>query len=445
MKNNTIIRDLSDGLVLRRSSRKDASALAAFNAMIHSDEGPDKPDVRLAAWTQDLLSGLHPTHHPDDFTLVEDTRTGKIVSAMNLISQTWSYEGIPFGVGRPELVGTLPEYRNRGLIRAQFDEVHKWSAERGELVQGITGIPNFYRQFGYEMGLELGGGRTGFEPQLPKLPKGKKEPVTFRKTVEADIPFLMEVSAHAARRYLITSPYDETMWRYVISGQTAKNVNRREFRIIERVGTKEPLGYLSHPWYHWGTGLIANEYELKAGISWLEVTPAVARYLWKTGGKLLAKEEKSQTAYAFWLGLEHPAYEVLREALPRIRQPYAWYIRVPDLPAFLMHIKPVLEHRLAESIAVGYSGILDVSMYQSGVHMIWEKGIITKVDAWKPKANEYGQAAFPNLSFLRLMFGHATVDELKSVFADCGYQNDESRLLLNILFPKKPSSFFAVS
>jgi hypothetical protein len=36
---------------------------------------------------------------------------------MNLISQIWAYEGIPFGVGRPELVGTLPEYRNRGLVR----------------------------------------------------------------------------------------------------------------------------------------------------------------------------------------------------------------------------------------------------------------------------------------------------------------------------------------
>ena len=60
---------------------------------------------------------------------------------MNLISQTWAYEGIPFEVGRPELVGTLPEYRNRGLVRAQFEEVHRWSAARGELVQGITGIP----------------------------------------------------------------------------------------------------------------------------------------------------------------------------------------------------------------------------------------------------------------------------------------------------------------
>ena len=88
---------------------------------------------------------------------------------MNLIPQTWTYEGIEFGVGRPELVGTAPEFRNRGLVRAQFDEVHKWSAERGHMVQVITGIPYYYRLFGYEMALDLAGRRVGFEANVPKL------------------------------------------------------------------------------------------------------------------------------------------------------------------------------------------------------------------------------------------------------------------------------------
>jgi len=78
------------------------------------------------------------------------------------------------------------------------------------------------------------------------------------------------------------------------------------------------------------------------------------------------------------------------------------------------------------------------------VLLAWEKGALTRVEAWKPQAREGGQAAFPELSFLRLVFGHSTVDELRSVFADCWYQNDEARLMLDILFPKKPSCFFGV-
>ena len=147
-----ILRDLGDGLILRRSSPADADALADFCGRIHSDEGFDHPDLRIAAWTRDLLTKPHPTFQPDDFSVVAEAATGRIVSTLNLISQTWTYEGIPFGVGRPELVGTLPEYRNRGLVRLQMDEVHRWSAARGQMVQAITGIPYYYRLFGYEMG-----------------------------------------------------------------------------------------------------------------------------------------------------------------------------------------------------------------------------------------------------------------------------------------------------
>ena len=86
---------------------------------------------------------------------------------MNLISQTWTYDGIPFGVGRPELVGTQPEYRKRGLVRAQFEVIHAFSAERGEMVQAITGIPFYYRQFGYEMAMGLGGAARATRPTWP--------------------------------------------------------------------------------------------------------------------------------------------------------------------------------------------------------------------------------------------------------------------------------------
>ncbi|MFH2103955.1 MAG: GNAT family N-acetyltransferase [Chloroflexota bacterium] len=445
LKNRPVLRKLDDGLILCRSIAQDAAALADFNAMLHSDQGPEKPDERVGAWTRDLLARPHPTFHPEDFTLVVAADCGKIVSSMNLISQTWSYEGIPFGVGRPELVGTLPEYRNRGLVRLQFNEVHAWSASRGELVQGITGIPYYYRQFGYEMGLDLGGGRVGYEPNLPAIPKGEREPVSFRRAAVEDIPFLMTVAGHAARRFLIASTFDERMWRYVLTGQNKKNVNRREFRIIERAGTKEPVGYIAHPWFDWGNGLVINEYELKPGVSWLEVTPSVARYLWKTGGRMMARVKKPRTVFAFWLGTEHPAYDVLRDALPRLRQPYAWYVRVADLPSFLSHVAPVLERRLAESLAVGYSGELKLSFYRSGLQLTFEKGHLTGIEGWQPDAGNRGMAAFPDLTFLRLLFGQSSIDELKSTFADCWWDNDTTRLLLTILFPKKPSSFFGIA
>ena len=136
-----------------------------------------------------------------------------------------------------------------------------------------------------------------------------------------------------------------------LAGQSPNNVDRLEFRILERTVTKEPVGYFSHPWYDWDTGLIANHYELKSGVSWLEVTPCVARYLWQTGDAYSKRDGKPslRTTYSFWFGSEHPSYEIFRDRLPRLRDPYAWYIRVPDLPAFLRLISPALERHISES------------------------------------------------------------------------------------------------
>lgn len=58
-------------------------------------------------WTRDLMSGALPGFRQGDFTLVEDSRAGAIVSMLNLIPHTWSYGGIEISVGRIELVSTI--------------------------------------------------------------------------------------------------------------------------------------------------------------------------------------------------------------------------------------------------------------------------------------------------------------------------------------------------
>jgi hypothetical protein len=447
LNNRPLLRNLGDGLILCRSKAEDAQALVEFNSRIHSEDGFDNPDYRVGAWTHDLLARPHPTFHPDDVTLVVEVTTGRIISSLTLISQTWAYEGIPFGVGRPELVGTLPEFRNRGLVRYQFEEIHKLSAERGELVQGITGIPFYYRLFGYEMGLELGGGRTGFEAQLPRLKEGESEPFTIRTATEVDIPFLMDVYAHSTQRLLVSCVRDESVWRYDLCGQSGNNVDRLEYHILEPTGTHDPVGYFTHPWYAWDTGLAANHYELKPGVSWLEVSPSVARYLWQKGETFAKRDGKPavRTTYSFWLGSQHPLYDIFRERLPRLRDPYAWYLRVPDLPSFLHLITPALERHINDSAIVGYSGEIRISFYRSGLRLRLEKGRLVNIELWQPSQEQRGEAAFPDLSFLQLVFGYRCFEELEQSYADCWYTDDERRVLLNTLFPKKASSVMFVN
>lgn len=444
MTTTNIIRDLGNELVLRRSTPADAEKLGDFNAFIHTDT--DKPDPRLAAWTRDLLERPHPTFGTGDFTIVEEQATGRIVSSLNHISQTWTYDGIPFKVGRPELVGTLPEFRNRGLVRVQFEEIHKWSLERGEMVQAITGIPYYYRLFGYEMCVDLDGSRSGFEMNLPKLKEGEAEPYHFRAATETDISFLSEVYAHASRRSLLSVVRDEPIWRYDLSGRGVESIQRMVWEIIEHAVTGEKVGYFAHPEYSWGVSCPVMAYELKAGVSWLDVTPSVVRFMWDIGKAVCDKDGNNRSAFTFALSGGHPVYEVMRDNLPRVRQPYCWYLRVPDLPGFIRHITPVLERRLSKSLLPGFNGEVCISFYRSGLRLGFENGRLSIAEPWQPgpKENE-GDVAFPDLTFLQLVFGHRTMDELKQSRADCWWRSDRERVLLTALFPRKASFLLPIA
>ena len=439
---NHLPRDLGDGLILRRSTPADGQKLFEFNSFIHGDDGPDE---RIGQWARDLVEKPHPTFGAGDFTIVEEQATGRVVSSLNLISQTWAYDGIPFRVGRPELVGTLPEFRNRGLVRTQFDEIHRWSAERGELVQTITGIPYYYRLFGYEMCVDLDGSRSGFELNLPKLADDTPEPYRFRPATQADIPFLSAVYTEASHRSLLSVPRDEPLWQLELTGRSETSINRLEWKIIERVADGEMVGYLAHPWFSWGVSCPVQAYELKAGVSWLEVTPSVVRQMWALGETVCASEGKTRSAFTFALAGSHPVYEILRENLPRVRPPYCWYLRVPDLPAFLWQLAPVLERRLKNSLLPGFSGEIRISFYRSGLRLGFEQGQLTVAEPWQPAPKDEGEIAFPDLTFLQLVFGHRTLDELKYAYADCWWNGDRPRLLLSALFPKKPSTFLGVA
>lgn len=435
---------LGHGLLLRRSTAADAEALADFNKLIHRDPGVVEPDEGVAAWTRDLLRGDHPTFGVDDFTIVEDQATGRIVSSLNLISQTWTYAGIPFKVGRPELVGTDPAYRKHGLVRAQFEAVHAWSAARGELVQAITGIPYFYRQFGYEMALQLGGGRRGYPAEFPPLKPGETEPFRIRPAVSTDLPFVMAVDAHAARRSLVACVRAEALWRYELFGKSPGNVNGPNWAILE-TAAGEPVGVVGY-----GTRLEAGRLpvlylELKPAVSWLKVTPSLLRGLAEIGGAMAGGAGKTLAALAFWLGAEHPLFAVAEERLPHVRRPYAWYLRVPDLPGFLRHIAPALEERLAGSVAAGHSGELKLSFYREGLRLVLEEGRLAIVEPWQPSHDDGGAAGFPGRTFLQLLFGYRTLAELRAAFADCWADGDEPRTLLEVLFPKRPSSFWPVA
>ena len=433
--NYKLPRDLGDGLLLRWGRPEDAEELGQFNVRIHS-ENPESPDTFLAHWTHDLMNGRHPTTNADDFTVVIDQNTGKIVSSVCLISQTWAYDGIEFSVGRPELIATDAAYRRRGLVRVQMEAIHAKSAARGEMVQAITGIPWYYRLFGYEMGLDLGGSRQFFWYRKGNNKLVEKEAYSLRPATLDDIPSLKQLYMAHCSRSRIVRVRDEALWLYELIEPHPDSQTRCYVQMVE---TTKGDGVAYVEYRQWGTGFVVRELGVLPGHSWRAVGLFIARALKVKVDELNKNRPKPIDNISFRLGHDHPIYEALGRQLERQIPAYAWYILVADLPGFLRHIAPVLEKRLAASVMAGHSGTVRLNFYHSQLTLVFADGRLQKMGAYEPNNTYDADALFPDLTFLQLVFGYRSLAELDHARADCGAENVATAVLLNILFPKQHS------
>ncbi|HEU5102321.1 MAG TPA: GNAT family N-acetyltransferase [Roseiflexaceae bacterium] len=450
-------RDLGDGLVLRWSKPDDAERLAQLMGTVWRASADAPPNPRLMEVVRRHMRGEYPLVGPGDCALVEDTQqpSRSIVACAFLWREEWSYEDIPFGVGRPENIATDPAYRNRGLVRAIMELVHARSAAEGHLVQAITGIPHFYRQFGYEYALDLHGRRVIFLALIPEADAGSPEPYALREAALADIPAIMEIYDRRRAGSLVWNRVSERYWRYQIEkwhnpalaslDPTLHGVNDRIQVIVDAAGAVH--GYAIVATKRWASDLQVYALELAGGVNWQLAMPALLRALRSYGLGLPCVRPKIEPLreISLLLGREHPAYAALGQALASLYEPpYAWYIRVPDLTAFLQLIAPALERRLAESPAASYSGELTLNFYRYGLRLIFDAGRLASIAPWSaPAYNTNADAGFPALVFLQLLFGYRSLAELRYAFPDV-VVGGAAEPLLNALFPARPSWLMAL-
>ncbi|HVN86420.1 MAG TPA: GNAT family N-acetyltransferase [Candidatus Binatia bacterium] len=434
----------------RWATAADTDALVVFTADVLRHQDAPAPDACTGAWTRDLMTGRHPRFVPSDFSIVEDVASGEIVSSACLISQTWSFDGIPIAVGQPELIGTHPDRRRQGLVREQFEALHRRSVERGQQLLAIDGVPHFYRQFGYEMALERLGGVV---LQAGRLPEVDSPMFSVREAIGADLPFIATAARHAARRSLLTCDRDEGLWQYELYGRDPMNFYRTELRTITTRDGR-PVGYLAHA--HHTARLAGATLVLYAcetlDVDWADVVPTLLAYLRATGLRYASIHGDDFRYVGLWMGTTHPLYAALGQLAPQMAPPYAWYIRVHDLAAFLRHIAPVLERRLAESAWRDFSGELRLGFYRGGVSLVFADGRLASAVPWQqserllgverlqPTTAERADAFLPELTVLQLLCGYRSLDELQHAFPDCLVRTDRVHALLTTLFPRRPSS-----
>ena len=248
-------------------------------------------------------------------------------------------------------------YRNRGLIRAIFGLLHARCDERGDLAVGITGIYYYYRQFGYEYALDLGGSWRIPISAIPALASGVTEPYTLRAATLDDLPRVMALYDRERTRALVSTAIDEPTWRWIIAGMHPDTDENWLTQLILD-SDRRIVGYVLTARARYDNMFSIRGLTVDAGAPLTAVLPSLLRALAAQAPSVPAPHPRTQAAtlLALGLGRTHPAYDALPYDWPIVKlPPYAWYVRVADLPALVRHIAPALERRLIGSVAEGYT------------------------------------------------------------------------------------------
>jgi GNAT superfamily N-acetyltransferase len=420
---------------LRSGRLDDGAELVEFNGTMHADV--DLPASTLADWTRDLFDTPHPTFRADrDVTVVEDTATGRIVSALFLIPQVWSYAGVTLSSGQPELIATHPDYRRRGLVRAQFEVIHDWSRAAGHLWQFISGIPWYYRQFGYSYALDLPPRRMLW--LSTKAPPPSTE-FSVRAATAADVGILAAIEAEAASASVLGPLRGAAGFALELARRPGSLLACEVLMIEPATPGAVPVGYVAHQRRLVDGVVSVRAIELRRGTNWLAPTAAVVAHLhdW-----VRAHPDGPGRGVRFALPARHPA---LRCAATRLGWgppgTYGLYVRVPDVAAMLRVVAPVLEARLAASPAIGWTGELRIDLYTGGLLTRFDEGRVASIERWTPPGDDSvspADARLPAADFLHLLLGNRPIADLERASADCLLASDTGALLLDVLFPPMP-------
>jgi len=411
--------EVSDGVVIRNASAEDIPALLEHFRIVH---GPEVVDELRA-----LLEN-YPRFSWDDSYIITHPNSGEVISCVILLQNAWTLGGIKFASVEMEAVGTLEQYRYQGHMRFLNDSFEKRAAELRPVIQAIAGIPNFYRNFGYEFAATMGGGYPIIPGVHPLHPEGEIESVTFEKVDDESFKeFLRFREAH------LPSSIRKRTWQrvihpddsaYLLFEPTSDEQEAFFFYLLKEQDKTVGIFYLSR----WENKLDVVELYLHN----CKYIDSILRF--------------AQTKALEWGGLPvrvvPPNQAQVREYVQarlafgtKTINRYAWYIKIPSIPRFIETIAPLFSDRLKQTEFHDFTGELKITDYKEGYTLTFNKGELKGIAKNEDKDPGKYNLRMPRGALTRLLMGYETFDSLASHEPDV-MCSAEMKPIVRFLFPQ---------
>ena len=359
----------------------------------------------------------HPKKKDILWFYIEDNSTGQIISSITLLPLEWQFEGKLLPVCEMGFVGTLKEYRGKGLIDKLNEFYERVMMERGYLLSCLRGIPYYYRRFGYEFVLSLDE-RFSLSPN--KIPPMEISHLDIRKASRKDIGYIENQYNSNSNSFLISNIFDTESFYFKFMNDSFDDCKLSAY-IIEENGKSK--GYF----------LIGKSFDNEVhAIITSQLSPPLMIKLLQHLNEYSKKEQDLNLNVAEFS--EFGKYILFIGG--KLQSNYGWQIKVPDLKRFFESIKVVLENRIEKSKFNNLSKTVIISDYKQSIELIFNNG---KIEAIKSESGypdaEKCDVRIPGAMLLKLLLGDKTVDEINYIVKDARI-NPSSKKLIETLFLK---------
>ncbi|MCJ7651444.1 MAG: GNAT family N-acetyltransferase [Candidatus Lokiarchaeota archaeon] len=356
---------------------------------------------------------------------VEERYTGQAVSSLLLEPLEWRFDNVIVPSCEMDFVATLPQYRGRnfiGLMNELYEQVMK---ERGYLISVLRGIPYYYRRFGYEFVFNLDERVTLMNNLIPEI---KYEDLRIRKANEEDLSFIKEKYDEFFHNFYVSNKFEPNSFKYKFMNEAISKKYYSAY-ILEERNVKLSVFFIGMSYDGSGFSLIVppvSELNMNKIILYIK-------------NKFIDKQAKDSDETKFCCSTDTKFGQYLIE-LGGVADPsYGWQVKIPNLTLFFKHIKSILEQRIEASQFKGISRDIKISDYHEILTLKFSNGkVIDVTSEVKFSEPEVSDVKIPGPVLYKLILSYNSFEEIKFLIKDAIIK-PESKLLINILFPKKKS------